>query len=276
MGLLIGIKNIALEPVLEFQLPNGLGVFKSQLADKNGSRLCYGGPHEIFSTVNSQVQSVSHLNVFFTQMIHQYRNSLYPALSCTLEPELQEIGRGVFCEKEAYLSHKLKTNEGTEVSPTAVDEIDLEEMNGETIKEVDEICICSPLENPVPCSSTVHKARIPISRRKEYLDQEDMAFIDGYRCQDCSLCKKCMVTDRNKMTSLQDKIEQEAIQNSVFIDEKGEKVYVDLPFIKPQWKPSRKSTMEPIITTTKQEEFTLVNVGSLSQQKKLLGKSIKT
>ena len=47
--LLLGIKDTGLNPELLFQLPCGLGVYRSQLKDKFGSRICYGGPHKTFT-----------------------------------------------------------------------------------------------------------------------------------------------------------------------------------------------------------------------------------
>ena len=237
-SLLIGIKNTGLDPVQLFQLPSGLSVFKSPLKDKFGSRLCYGGPHSLFTSVNKSVGSVSHLNAFYIDMISQYRNSVYPALSNSLQENVKETCGGIMFVNDDHIRYRYKTVTGMEINPTAVSNTDLDEMGEPTLEPAnieEETCICSPLNNPLPCTviNAVHKAKIPISKRKQYVDEEDMAFADGYRCETCAQCKKCLVSDRTKMMSLQETIEQEAIEKSVQIDLENGRVYVDLPFIKP-------------------------------------------
>jgi hypothetical protein len=49
--LLIGIKNTLLVPRVKFVLPNGLAIYESALTDVFGSRLCFGGPHALFTEV---------------------------------------------------------------------------------------------------------------------------------------------------------------------------------------------------------------------------------
>jgi hypothetical protein len=49
--LLIGIKNSLLVPKVKFVLPNGLAIYESALTDVFGSRLCFGGPHALFTEV---------------------------------------------------------------------------------------------------------------------------------------------------------------------------------------------------------------------------------
>ena len=238
--LLIGIKSTGLDPVQIFQLPSGLAIFKSPIADKYGSRYCYGGPHAVFSSVN-QMNNVNHVNAFFLEVTNQYRNSLYPRLATALEPEYTEGDAGIMFLKNSSPKAKMLTEEGMEVYPTAVSDTDIAEMGilevGPESEDLEETCICSPLADPKPCitsvSMSIHKAKIPISKRKEYIDEEDMAFGEGYRCSDCAQCKKCLVSDRSKMMSLQEQIEQDAIRKSVYVDLEQKKVFVDLPFIKP-------------------------------------------
>ena len=83
--LLLGIKDVHLDPVTLTILPNGLGVYQSQIKDIFGSRICYGGPHSLFSEVNKKTGGdFNHINIFLTEMVTSYRNSLYPILaSCS-------------------------------------------------------------------------------------------------------------------------------------------------------------------------------------------------
>ena len=55
VNILIGIKNIHLNPTLITILPSGVGVYKSPFVDIFGSRVIYLGPHSSFSRVNSSL-----------------------------------------------------------------------------------------------------------------------------------------------------------------------------------------------------------------------------
>ena len=231
VSLLIGIKSPALDPEKLFQIPSGLAVFKSPLVDKFGSQHCFGGPHSLFTSVNSKLGNVNHINVYFTDMINQYKNSIYPALTSVLEPKLAERA-GIYTETDCPSTDLIVMPNSAEVFPSAVNQNDLIDFGLSPVPMEDE-CICQPIGDPTPCIQGVHKAKIPISKRKEYFDEEDKGNSDGYRCKDCALCKKCLISDSKKMMSLQDVIEQEAIEKSVHVDLAKNKVFVDLPFIKP-------------------------------------------
>ena len=243
-GLLIGINDTGLEPVRVFQLPCGLGVFKSPLKDKFNSRYCYGGPHKVFSEVNKKIGNNSnHVNIYFMQMINQYRNSPYTMLLSGIEPELIENKGllGVSYMKDTTLKSRIALEDGADVYPSPVNEVDLRELGIlEPSKEVDEeVCTCSPAHDVSEhglvqsVNLGIYKAKVPVSQRKEYFDEDDQENVQNYRCDDCARCKKCFISDRSKMMSLQEKIEQEAIEKSVHIDLNQNKVFVDLPFIKP-------------------------------------------
>lgn len=233
VGLLIGIKNTYLDPTQEFTLPSGLSVFKSPLPDKFGSHYCYGGPHSLFTTINKEQRSFNHVNAFFMDMVTEYKNSLYPALSAVLTPGLSEGGAGFTIVTEATKEYRTMTDNGDVIYPTALDECDLHESEGTVYHNEQEACICSPISDPQPCTVRIHKAKVPVSKRKEYFDEEDQAFSEGFRCEDCAQCKKCLISDRNIMKSLQEKIEEEAIRKSLVYSEENKRFYVCLPFIKP-------------------------------------------
>ena len=238
-GLLIGVKDTGLEPTLIFQLPSGLGVFKSPLKDKFGSNICYGGPHRIFSEANEKAGGF-HVSVHFTQMINQYRNSLYPSLSKVIEPEFDELGNGVLMPRDSPPCISLPLSKTQPLYASAVDEDDLQEMGIpiDKLDETDEDCACSSVESSIVpmddqhANLAVHKAKVPLARQKEYFDNDDVEQTHALRCEDCAKCKKCGQSARSRMISLQEKIEQEAIEASVKIDLVENKAWVDLPFLK--------------------------------------------
>ena len=238
-SLLIGIKDTGLEPVLLFQLPCGLGVFKSPLMDKFGSRICYGGPHSVFTDANAK-KGFNHLSIHFLKMIKDYNNSLYPQLSGILEPEIEETAPGLMMAKNNISPIKVNHAYTHDLYTSALDEIDLQEMGFAVEEPIDSSyseCTCGDdfttldaMEDQTSIME-VHKAKIPVSKRKEYVDQDDQE-IGHYRCETCISCPRCGMSSKTRMISLQEKMEQEAIKKSIHIDLENKKVFVDLPFMK--------------------------------------------
>ena len=60
--LLIGLKNPELEPVCVFNLPSGIGLYRSPFKDVFGSVYCFGGPNRIFSDVHKKMMgNINHI-----------------------------------------------------------------------------------------------------------------------------------------------------------------------------------------------------------------------
>ena len=77
---------------------------------------------------------------------------------------------------------------------------------------------------------TCLKAIIPISKMRELVDQDDMHDTMMTRCPECSKCQSCKRSNKAAASSIQDSIEQLAIEKSVHLDLEKEEVWVDLPF----------------------------------------------
>ena len=243
VNLLIGIKDPELEPRCLFQLPSGIGVYQSPFTDKFNSNICYGGPHSIFTSINKHCSgNINHISAFFTQMCNQYRNSVYPALTRALEPEFDELYEGVMVQKEISPKYREFTESGTSIYSTPMTSADFSELGTPVVDEMEDDltdCICHITTSRAVDDShevpehSVHKAKVPLSKLKEFLDEDDMGKTVEYRCSDCLQCKKCLNSDKVKMMSLQEKVEQEVIEQSVHVDLDEQVVKVDLPFIKP-------------------------------------------
>lgn len=239
--LLLGIKDTGLNPELLFQLPCGLGIYRSQLKDKFGSRICYGGPHATFTEANkSKGSHFNQINAFFLSMVTQYHTSPYVSIAQALQPDLEDTGHGIMLAHHAKTPSSTLTNDNIVIQPSLITEETLKNLDIAEIEDETEtlFCACDPINDTstalqdIGSKISVHKAKVPVSRRKEYFDMEDQGFVSNYRCEDCSKCKKCSLSDKTKMMSLQEKMEQEAIEKSVHIDLQQRKVFVDLPFIK--------------------------------------------
>lgn len=249
--LLLGIKDVQLDPEKLFTLPCGLGIYQSQLMDKFKSRICFGGPHSLFSEVNERAGgNFNHLNVYLTEMVQSYRSSLYPRISSSYDLDLED-------DDDLPLSYMVKrpnvhmitadremsipmyttplsledtqifdpTSDGCDVSPTPLCEMLFEGKGMETKDE------------PITGSTSVHhcsvyKAKVPLSKLVKVIDEEDIDKLVNYRCPACSKCIKCLESNRTKTMSLQESMEQKAIADSVEIDKVEQKVWVTYPFIK--------------------------------------------
>ena len=262
--LLLGIKDAVLDPVSLFVLPCGLGVYQSQLLDKFNSRICYGGPHTLFTEVNNKTGgSFNHINIFFTEMVNSYKNSLYPMLA----------GAPLFTEEDDEIPiewpkrkldiHCIKADNELDIViyPTPVTLNDMQIFDPDTaIEKQDHVESTesrimdtedSKLETSVDhCSDStskimatesslvessvhhcsVYKAKVPISKLVKIVDEDDIDKIVNYRCSSCSKCVKCLQSNRTKTMSLQESIEQEVIVKSIKIDTAGKKVWVSYPF----------------------------------------------
>ena len=231
--LLVSLKDPDLEPVNLFQLPSGIGVYKSPFVDKFGSNICYGGPHKIFSNVNEKCKgNFNHVNIYFSQMVNQYKNSIYPSLSKALHAETGDDFEGIVHYEGKDPKYRLRTETGCSVYPTPLTSSDFEELGSPELDEDSDgneanCSICK-----LPAKQSVHKTRVPLQKLKDFLDKDDISDTINYRCSTCLACE-CMVSDKAKMMSLQERMEQDVIQKSVEIDLVANKVLVDLPFIKP-------------------------------------------
>ena len=256
-GLLIGINTCGLEPLLQFRLPSGLGVYTSPIKDRFGSRICYGGPHSVFTEVNRRAGvTANHVQAYFTEMINQYRYSPYVTLSHSLEPELEESLPGFMVHKRSSQHPAINFAGSCNLNKTPLDEIDYQEMGYVTktipdqheadVTECECIHVCMNSAGALSGNSPkigksskdqnpkihINKAKISVAKLKGYIDEQDVD--PGYspRCENCKLCTKCGLSSKSRMISLQEQVEQQAIDESVKVDIENAKVYVDLPFIK--------------------------------------------
>jgi hypothetical protein len=88
--LLIGIKNTLLVPRVKFVMPNGLAIYESALTDVFGSRLCFGGPHALFTEVyRSRGGNYNSLEAILTETASTYRQSPWTFI-CKGEPSSKD------------------------------------------------------------------------------------------------------------------------------------------------------------------------------------------
>ena len=217
--LLLGIRSTALSPRLHYSLPNGLGVYVSALLDVNGSNICFGGPHEVFSKGYADAgMSAGHVQVLFTQVATAYMRAPYTMVQSSCDshgppkrPELAFLGEDQWCQ-------------------SAVDAL-ADRGTCAPVPNASAVCHCSDL-GACDFGGRCYKAAVPLSKLKGLLDEDDIPVIKDTRCDKCANCPTCKLSSRAKTQSLQESFEQEVIENSVTVDLDDRKVRVELPFIK--------------------------------------------
>ena len=243
--LLIGIKNPNVIPKLLFTLDSGIGVYQSVFPDKFGSRICYGGPHNVFTLINNKANgNVNHFSTFFIQLVNQYQNSLYPGISESLEEILMDGEVPISCPEQKTFIYKMKVNNESDFSvhPTPLNYTHFEDHGTIEDNELDEelgddhsrASLETRAEPVWSCSGChhikVHKAKLNTPKNKDPSNEYDTDNIVNYRCPDCANCSKCKMSGKSKNISLKERLEQDIIEKSVSVDIENEKVFVELPF----------------------------------------------
>ena len=166
--LLIGIKNTYLDPVLIKILPSGVGVYKSPFKDIFGSRIIFAGPHSSFTVGNHGLSNDVNLAVF----------------------KLRSIERDIFNPTiEIPVRMILDKAENISVYPSPVSEQDLRELGGEIQddefdeKELEQKILDHKTTGRDWYSCGVHNTRLPISKIRELVDQDDVDQLVTYRCE---------------------------------------------------------------------------------------------
>jgi len=78
----------------------------------------------------------------------------------------------------------------------------------------------------------VFKAKVPMAKFRNAMDDEDSEDGGGFRCAECSKCLNCKTSSKRTAISLREAREQQLIEESVKIDVINRRVTVNFPFLK--------------------------------------------
>lgn len=81
-------------------------------------------------------------------------------------------------------------------------------------------------------SPGVFKARVPIARLRNALDDEESEDKAGFRCAECAKCITCKTSSKRTAQSLREAREQQFIEESIRIDLSNRRVTANYPFLK--------------------------------------------
>ena len=78
----------------------------------------------------------------------------------------------------------------------------------------------------------VFKAKVPMAKFRNAMDDEDSEDGGGFRCAECSKCLTCKTSSKHTAISLREAREQQLIEESFRIDVINRRVMVNYPFLK--------------------------------------------
>ena len=194
--LLLGIKNTHLDPVLLKRLPSGVGVYLSPFKDVWGSRIIFAGPHKAFTEGNRGVRTDLSHAVFL----------LRDRMDAELADDFETRPFSIAADKTL----------GTTVHPYPFLETDLLDAGGKIPEQFESRInstqgLLEVLEEPDHFCG-VHVAKVPISRLRILIDQDDVEDTISFRCPECAKCLECKKSQRTTAVSLQEAREQEFIE----------------------------------------------------------------
>jgi hypothetical protein len=266
--LLIGIKNSLLVPKVKFVLPNGLAIYESALTDVFGSRLCFGGPHALFTEVyRSRGGNYNSLEAILTETANAYRQSPWTFI-CKEKPspkdgvmalvlELQspppkqeapansesQVGSPDAPQLSGWRDSSFPVLTGgaplgsdhrlsTTCRPAAeeLQESESESPAASNQDNHDSLTCDHPLHQGHPIE--IHKSIIPLAKLKGLIDEIDIPDVQDARCDTCANCPACKLSAREKTKSLQEEFEQDVIKKSVETDTAHGIVFANLPFLR--------------------------------------------
>ena len=137
-----------------------------------GSRIIYAGSHPVFSDIKARITA----GVCDIAIIPDEPDKCY----AITESSLEEL-RLFYSEDFQFCNHCL-------------DEIGFSPGNLETIEP----------------SQSCHKAKVLLKKLREYQERETNDISAGYRCEDCSVCKKCSGSAVGTLTSGLESVEHQS------------------------------------------------------------------
>jgi hypothetical protein len=239
--ILIGLRTPELLPRLLFTLPSGLGVYRCQLKDVNGSSIAFGGPHSIISKMNRRFHNFSktHMSCFLTGLVSSYHGSPWLGTQLDLPSKRNPLTFRPSEFQSVLFESTPISGEHLAICSTSIDQ-------GPLLLDPNTNCaLLSPSgQSPMDCS--VHtvdqdqsgselpdrclKAKIPLAKLKQIMENDNEPLV-SYRCSSCEDCVDCRSSPVLKSTSLRDRTEQKLIESSVRISYEEARVYVSLPFL---------------------------------------------
>ena len=262
VSIIVGIHDSFLMPKHLLTLPNGLMVYKGSLMDIHGSDLIFGGPHPEVSNVNRSQAGFHHMQILFTDQYTHYKNSVYghDFLDFLEQPETKRVDSvplgGILlpldatCIEGTPSTGDCSLKGGSECGCS----------NSDELKELQpfSFCVCcgrNGVDKPPPCSSpcayidderssiliadltdnpVTNESLLKIKRPKQMevaiQEQEDTGSKITYRCASCQNCEQCKISDKTRLRSIREELDDHLIEQCIEIDLENKVTYSRFPF----------------------------------------------
>ena len=218
VDIMLGIRYITYFPKLIYNLPHGLGIFKSVFKGSGGHQGVLGGPHQAW------IEAV------------ETSNFLGESAYLTLEMKAYQVQTNCLkftqfrCESEEDV---LEDDE--DVLEDGVDEFDADSAELHS-RVVCEFYHCNKHANQegwmVPGNWCLDNTIYNIRTEDKLMNRiEVMGTEAEYRCINCRNCDKCRKGDQLEQVSLQEELEQAMIEDSVKYIPEELRVEATLPFL---------------------------------------------
>lgn len=161
---MIGIKYLRYYPEKIFQLPSGLAIYKSVFENSPGGRGIIGGPHKVFTEIQSSYQNSQQFHSFLSTQYEQYKNGYQ------INPDVAMLG--VKCDD--YYNDLLSTLADQSTVITEFNRTSLVNRNHSIFKDVENAASeinyrCINCRN---CRDCKHNEMIESVSVKEEMEQE--------------------------------------------------------------------------------------------------------
>ena len=210
VDIMIGIRYNVYFPTLIYNLPCGLGVYKSKFQSSEGTYGILGGPHKTWRDIEGAANLLGP-HSYFTAEARAYKVQgflLKHNMNMVTTEDYGELLDQTYCKSSL-------PNEPYDTCPSKHCS---EHVNEEGWK--------------IPCTWELYGTRYNIKDEERFSSEmENIGSEAQYRCIRCRNCHDCKKGDILERVSLQEEVEQSLIDSSVHLNVSEKRLEATLPFI---------------------------------------------
>ena len=201
IDLMLGIRYLKIYPTLLYNLPSGLGIYKSRLKCFESQSLVLAGPHRAWDNALNHANMHSVQFYFTSEMKAFYHQS-------------EVLKRPIFvsCENDRFDQHREGLDDEFVEQPDPCSHVHCADHDnvGDMIDE---------------CSYNLR------AQADRFFDAENVGGQITYRCLRCRSCSQCRNAETVDQLSMKEEREQSLIESSVEYDPEQKRLFASLPFI---------------------------------------------
>lgn len=217
VDIMIGIRYNRYFPKLIYELPCGLGIYKTKLRHSRGYTALLGGPHRAWEDA-ANISTVMGVEIYLTAEMRAYR-----AMTLCLTEDVK-------CQTADWQTDEMRHVDLPEKSALCLD------WDGE-ISADSELPQCPHHDEHAedecfhPSTNLDRTVYASILVDKLFLEADELGTEASYRCVQCRNCAKCRQSEIVERVSLKEENEQFMIEDSVTYNEEKQRLEISLPFL---------------------------------------------